>query len=160
MRMMANIMRPPAQNVLLIAKKNKRMRELELHLAEYFHRVCLVSDLKKWGKSPLNVDVNVIVVTDSFGSKLNGDFLFDLRKKYPGAKMLYLYDKICSAQETAVRTAGAVFVGSYDQFFSLYDNVLQSALESKKKHFGQFVSDLASRKEWRFQKIRKIQDKK
>ena len=160
MGMIANIMRSEAKNVLLIAKKNKRMRELELHLAEYFNKVCLVSDLKKWGSLPSNDDFSVIVVTDSFGSKLNVDFLFNLRKKYPDAKMLYLFDEISLAEETAVRSAGAVFVGSYDQFISLYDDVLQSALESKKKHFKKVIANYAIRKDWRFQKIREIRDKK
>jgi len=124
-------MRSKKENVLLLAKKNKKTKKLEDHLADYFYEVRLVSDSSEMGMLPSNNHFAVIIVTDSFGLKQNKDFFLYLRNEYPHAKMLCLFDEISQGMETAIRSAGPVFLGSYDQFFRFSIDILQSAVESK-----------------------------
>ncbi len=128
-----NSIKPKMEIVLLLAKRNKRTKELELRLADYFCEVRLVSDLGEMAMLPSNNHFAVIVVTDSFGLELNIESLFALKSRYPCAKILCLVDEISQGIEAVIRSVGPVFLGSYDQFFRFFKDIISSAVESRKR---------------------------
>jgi len=123
-------MRSKTENVMVFGKRNSKVKELELILAEHFHRICLVSELTDMVQSVANDHFNVIVVTDPTGYKLNKDFFSDLRILFPDAKVLCLVDQITQEMEIAMRSSKLVFLGSYEHFGKHYQDILESALKS------------------------------
>ena len=113
-------------NALLIAKQNKKTNRIENLLSEYFQKASVVSELTGTGQRPLDDHFDLIVVTDSLDVKPDGDFLSCLRRLFPGAKFLYLGDEIASQTEMSLRSAGLIFLGSYDHFIHDADKILKS----------------------------------
>lgn len=121
-------------NALIFGKRNKKVKELEGILAEHFFKAILVSRLTDLSKLLSSDRYELIVVTDAFKDKLNKDFFVKLKRMFPDAKMLCLFDKITQEVEVTLRSVGIVFLGSYDQFGKLSRDILQSALKSKKEN--------------------------
>ena len=116
---------------LIIGKTGHRIEMLQYHLAEYFSKVDLMSDLVQLN-SLTDDNLAVIVVTDTLGDVLNQEFFVNLRSLHPRARLLCLFDRISRETEKAMRSAGLLFLGSYDHFDDCYDSVLQTALRPQK----------------------------
>jgi hypothetical protein len=116
---------------LIIGKTNHKIDLLRGHLAEYFGKIDLLSDLGQLNS--LTADSHsVVVVTDTLGDVLNYDFFVNLRSLHPRARLLCLVDRISRETEKAMRSAGLLFLGSYDHFDDCYGSVLQTALKPQK----------------------------
>ena len=112
---------------LIIGKTDHKIDLLKRHLAEYFSKVDLLSDSGQLNS--LTADSHsVIVVTDTAADVLNHDFLMNLRSLHPRARLLGLVDRITRETEKAMRSAGLLFLGSYDHFEDCYGSILQTAL--------------------------------
>ena len=118
---------------LLIAKQTKKIHQIQSLLSEYFHKVSLVSDLNATDQLPLDLHFDLIVPTDSFEIKPDGDFLCCLRGQFPNAKFLYLADEIAPETEMSLRARGLIFLGSYDHFIQCAHQILGSVAGSIKK---------------------------
>ena len=127
---------------VIIGKSDHRVDLLKRHLAEYFNKVDLVADL---GQLNLLADDNlaVIVLTDTLGEVLNKNFFITLRSLHPRARLLCLFDRITRQTEKAMRSAGLLFLGSYEHFDECYGNVLERALWPQKanKHRSYQISN-------------------
>ena len=120
---------------LIIGKGNHKVDLLKRHLSEYFGKIDLLSDLGHLNS--LTADIHsVVVVTDTLGEVLNYDFFVNLRSLHPRARLLCLVDHLSRETEKAMRSAGLLFLGSYDHFDDCYGSVLQTALrpEEVNKH--------------------------
>ncbi len=126
-------MKSRAEKVLLLSKRNKKSKKLEHCLVDYFDEVRLVSDSDEMRILPSNNHFKVIIFTDSFGFKVNNNFIFNLRNKYPHAKILCLIDEVSHEMEVVIRGAGPVYMGSYNRFFRLSKDILQAAIGSRKQ---------------------------
>ena len=112
---------------LIIGTQNDRINLLKHQLAEYFSRVDLLTYSGQL--NTLTADSHsVIVVTDTLGDALNHDFFLNLRSLHPRTRLLCLVDRISRETEKAMRSAGLLFLGSYDHFDVCYASVLQRAL--------------------------------
>lgn len=124
---------PPMKNcrALIIGENSYKVDLLKRHLAEYFSKVDLLSD-----SGQLNLltadSYSVIVVTDTAADVLNHDFFMNLRFLHPRARLLCLVDRVTRETEKALRSAGLLFLGSYDHFGDCYGSILQTALWSQK----------------------------
>lgn len=126
----AKSMKWKMENVLVFGKGNKKVEELKRILAEYFHRICLVSDLSDMVHRVKNDHFNIIVVTGSMGDGLNKDFFSELRILFPDARVICLVDQITEEMEMAMRSIRLVFLGSYQYFGKHSLDILQSAVKS------------------------------
>jgi len=112
---------------LIIGQSGSKVSQLRNHLAVYFNRVDLLSDLEQL--SSLAADSHtIIVVTDTAGDVLNHDLFMNIRSLHPRARLLCLVDRITRQTEKAMRSAGLIFLGSYDHFDDCYGSILQTAL--------------------------------
>lgn len=134
MKRTANGQGAETEKVLVLGKRTEKVRELERIVAGYFCKVCLIRDLPNCIELPLNVDFNMVIVTDSIGVKLNTRLFSNLRSLFPNAKLLCLVDQINQDMEKAMRSAGLIFLGSYDHFSNNYQGILESAVKSR--HLG------------------------
>jgi len=120
-------------NVLVLGKRNKKVRELERTLAEHFCEVRVTSKLThSAGLSP-TMHFNLIVITDSLEGNGSRDFGVNLRRLFPEAKVLGLFDKINPEIETNMRNAGLIFLGSYEHFSKHCPDILDSAFGLKQR---------------------------
>jgi len=124
----------------MIGKRNRKIEELERRLAEYFNKIYLVADLAKGvNLSPTN-NYTMIVVTDSTGHSLNKDFFSNLRVRFSRSVLVCLVDQITQETERAMRSAGLLFLGSYNQFSEYYRSILESAIEAKRIEMSNSLS--------------------
>jgi hypothetical protein len=112
---------------LIIGENNQRVGLLKRHLAEYFGEVDRLSDLGQL-KSLAADSHSVIVVTDTSADVLNHDFFMNLRTLRPRARLLCLVERLSRDREKTIRSAGLLFLGSYDHFDNCYGSILQTAL--------------------------------
>ncbi|MBW2442826.1 MAG: hypothetical protein JRH12_20300 [Deltaproteobacteria bacterium] len=116
---------------LISGENSYKIDLLKRHLAEYFSKIDLLSD-----SGQLNLltadSYSVIVVTDTAADVLNRDFLTNLRSLHPRARLLCLVDRVTQDTEKALRSAGLLFLGSYDHFGACYRSILQTVLWSQK----------------------------
>ena len=117
-------------NALLIAKRTEKINRIETVLSEYFQSIDRVSDFAGTGQLPLDLHFDLIVATDSLEIKPDGNFLSCLRGQFPGAKFMYLADKIAPETEMSLRSGGLIFLGSYDHFIHCSHQILGSVADS------------------------------
>jgi hypothetical protein len=119
-------------SVLIIGKRNRKIEELERRLAEYFNEIYLIADLAEaMNLSPTDI-YTMIVVTDSAGHPLSKYFFSNLRAHFSSSVLVCLVDQITPETEKAMRSAGLLFLGSYNQFSEYYRSILESAIEAKR----------------------------
>ena len=116
---------------LIIGKSNHKVDRLKRRLAEYFGTIYLLSDPEQLNSLAADSH-SVVVVTDTLGDVLSYDFFANLRSLHPRARLLCLVDRISREAEKAMRSAGLLFLGSYDHFDDCYGSVLQTALWPQK----------------------------
>ena len=127
-------------SVLIIGKRNRKIEELERRLAEYFNEIYLIADLAEaMNLSPTDI-YTMIVVTDSAGHPLSKDFFSNLRAHFSRSVLVCLVDQITPETEKAMRSAGLLFLGSYNQFSEYYHSILKSAVEAKRIEMSIFQS--------------------
>jgi len=112
---------------LIIGENNQRVSLLKRHLAEYFSEVDRLSELGQLNSLAADSH-SVIVVTDTSADVLNHDFFMNLRILRPRARLLCLVDRLTRDSEKTIRSAGLLFLGSYDHFDNCYGSILQTAL--------------------------------
>ena len=120
-------------NVLVLGKRNKKVKELERILARHFLEVKVTSKFDHdLGLNP-TMQFNLIVITDSLEGNPDRDFGVDLRRLFPEVKVLGLFDKINPEIETNMRNARLIFLGSYDHFSKHFPDILLSAFGSEER---------------------------
>jgi len=112
---------------LIIGAENQKVDQLKCHLAEYFSEIGLLTDPGQLNS--LTADSpSIIVVTDTLEGVLDQYFFCNLRSLHPRARLLCLVDRISRESERALRTAGLLFLGSYDHFGDCHTSILNSAV--------------------------------
>ena len=125
-----NSKRHDKRSVLIIAKRNEKTKKLAHLLVDFFNEIRFISVLEEIDMAVSSKSFTAIVVTDSLRVELNKDILLNLKKRFPLAKILCLADKISQKNEAAVRSAGPVFLGSWDHFFEFSEDILSAAVAS------------------------------
>ena len=113
-------------------------------MAEYFNEIYLIADLAEaMNLSPTDI-YTMIVVTDFSGHPLNKDFFSDLRAHFSRSVLVCLVDQITQETEKAMRSAGLLFLGSYNQFSEQYRTILESAIKAKRIEMSIFRSAMVT----------------
>ena len=120
-------------NALVLGKRNKKVRELERTLAKHFLKVRVASKLDHSAGLNPTMHFNLIVITDSLEGNPTRDFAVNLRRLFPEAKVLGLFNKINPEIETNMRNAGLIFLGSHEHFSKHCPDILLSALGSRER---------------------------
>lgn len=117
---------------LLFGKSNSKVKEIERILKRHTLGVKLVSETG----IPIEPDqgnaFSLIVVTDSIGDKIDKNYIAKLRQSFPRAKVLSLFDDMNPEIEMNMRSAGLIFLGSYEHFIKESADIIASASGSKK----------------------------
>ena len=116
-------------DILIFGKRNNLVKELEIIFIEHSFTVRLVPDLTRMVEFLPNNQFKLIVVTDSLNDLMDRDFFGNLKKCFPYAKIIYLFETVTRSIEVNARRAGVIFLGSYDYFNQFSADILQSAIK-------------------------------
>ena len=99
-------------------------------LQPFFEDVLNVSEKDQANGCFENDKVRLVVIMGLEACKANIDSLREIRHLFPSAKILGLFDAFHPEQEVVLRTAGVVFLGSYERFSRNSRTILTKALNT------------------------------
>ena len=124
-------MKRRARGVAIVTgTQGEATREVVRMLEPFFEYVFHASDEDHVYGRMENEKVRLVVVMDLDGCKANHDSLREIRHAFPSAKILGLLDAFCPNQEVVLRSAGVVFLGSYERFSRNSRSILTKALNA------------------------------
>ncbi|HSW39804.1 MAG TPA: hypothetical protein VLL97_09965 [Acidobacteriota bacterium] len=115
---------------IVIGTQGEATREVVRMLGPFFEKVFHASDEDHVYGRIENELVRLVVMMGLDGCKANHDSLREIRHAFPSAKILGLLDAFCTDQEAVLRTAGVVFLGSYERFACNSRSILTKALNA------------------------------
>ncbi len=120
--------------VLLVGKRNKKVQELKRTLAKHFQEVILASKLNGGIDSCPGDHFEFVVITDSVNDAIDRDYVYSLRRLFPQAKVVYLFEEMKPELEMIMRGIGLIFFGSYNYFGKNFPEILGSVFARKKEN--------------------------
>jgi hypothetical protein len=115
--------------IVIGAQGEATLRVVRL-LQPFFEDVLNVSEEDQAYGYLENDKVRLVVMMDVDACNANHDSLREIRHTFPSAKILGLLDAFHPEQEVALRTAGVVFLGSYERFARNSKTILTKVLDS------------------------------
>ena len=115
---------------LIIGVTNDAISALASVLKKYFNQIDIIPDLVRRPYGSGVAPPSAIVVTDLAACALNKYFFEALRTIYPSAWLLCLVENINPETEKRMRSAGLLYLGSYDHFSSYHDSILRKAISA------------------------------
>lgn len=99
-------------------------------LKPYFRTIYFLSDLQAAMTEVADEQVRLILLMDHEKNETVPEVARAFRRAFPSAKILGLFDAFNPEQEVVLRTAGVVFLGSYERFARNSRTILTKALNS------------------------------
>jgi hypothetical protein len=99
-------------------------------LKPYFRTIYFLSDLQAAMTEVTDEQVRLILLIDHEKNETIAEVARASRRAFPSAKILGLFDAFNPEQEVVLRTAGVVFLGSYERFARNSRTILTKALNS------------------------------
>lgn len=116
------------QNVLVVGRQGTKIYELVKILAEFFPTITRIEGPDDRPTSCASDNFGLIVITDSLNRKINENLFSSLRRSFPSAKIIGLFDNLNQETEVSLRRAGVIYLGSYERFKKNYPAILHAAL--------------------------------
>ncbi|MBW1784271.1 MAG: hypothetical protein JRL30_26465 [Deltaproteobacteria bacterium] len=123
---------PKKARILLLGKRNNRVKRVEGVLKKYLPDTKIVSKAGYPLDSSASDDFKLVVITDASKDSVDAKFVQNVRHSFPQAKVVSLYDEIDPEIEIDMRSAGLIFLGSYEHFIRECADILRSAVETSK----------------------------
>ena len=114
------------RQALLVGRRSKKVKGVEEILKGYSLRVETIPGLDHFLDPSLREKIRLIVLTDSRGNKFDKECIRTLRHNFPRAKVLSLVGRIAPEMEMEMRSAGLVFLGSYEHFKRKSGDIIDS----------------------------------
>ncbi len=110
---------------LILGGNSTKIAAIEQSLRPHFKGVDTAAGLT----SPSNGQiVGLVVVTDELDPPPDSGFVKTLRRLFPQAKVLGIFDHFDTDAEIAMRSAGIIFWGSFERFNTHCDQILRTVL--------------------------------
>lgn len=116
---------------LLFGKNNSKVKEIARILKRHTLEVKLVSETGRHIEPDQGEIFSLIVVTDSIRDKVDENYIANLRQSFPRAKVLSIVDDLSPEIEMNMRSAGLIFLGSYEHFIKDSADIIASAFGSR-----------------------------
>ena len=116
-------------NVLVVGTQETKLNIVIDKLKKYFSNVTRTQKVFDLPESYSSDYFSLIVYTDTLPELQYGPFLDYLKRSFPDAKIIGLFDKIDQGSEIFVRSAGLIYLGSFEHFNKHFHDILQSALK-------------------------------
>ena len=116
------------KGALVVGKRNAKVNKIVQILSKHFNEVNRIRVLRPGVVAYPSDHINLIVITNLLDDRLDWKSVVNLRKYFPKAKIMGLFEKINEELEIRLRSVGLVFLGSYDSFNQYRSTILRSAL--------------------------------
>ena len=124
-------MKPKAQGAaIVIGAYGEETIGIVRLLKPFFEDVLTVTEEDQAYGHLENDKIRLVVMMELEACNANHDSLLEIRQAFPSAKILGLFDAFNPEQEVVLRTAGVVFLGSYESFAQNSRTILTKALNS------------------------------
>ena len=117
-------------SAIVVGRQSLISSEIEKMLNPYFQTIYFLSDLQAAMAEVADEQVRLILLMDHERNMTIAEVAQALRRAFPSAKILGLFDVFHPEQEVVLRTAGIVFLGSYERFARNSRTILTKALNS------------------------------
>ena len=115
-------------SAIVIGRQNLISSGIKKMLKPYFRTLYFLSDLQTAMSEVADEQVRLILLMDHEGNEAMPEVARALRDAFPSAKILGLFDAFNPEQEVVLRTAGVLFLGSYERFARNSRTILTQAL--------------------------------
>jgi hypothetical protein len=115
-------------SALILGGTSPKIDSIRRAMALYFGEVTVVTTLPPADHRKI---FSLIVVTDGIEPVPDREFVSNLRRDYPRAKVVGIFDKFDPEVEIVMRSAGIVFWGSYERFNTHCETILQTMLPDR-----------------------------
>ena len=115
-------------SAIVIGRQNLISSGIKKMLKPYFRTLYFLSDLQAAMSEVGDEQVRLILLMDQEGNETIPEVARTLRDAFPSAKILGLFDAFNPEQEVDLRTAGVLFLGSYERFARNSRTILTQAL--------------------------------
>ena len=116
------------KSALVVGKRNAKVNNIVHILSKHFNEVNRIRELRPGVVVYPSDHISLIVITNLLDDRLDRKSVVNLRKYFPKAKIMGLFEKINEELEIRLRSVGLVFLGSYDSFNQYSSTILRSAL--------------------------------
>jgi CheY-like chemotaxis protein len=118
-------------SALIFGDDTERVRKVNTLLSPYCDTLHSAPSAAIYQQPPKQSAWHVIVVTGLLATSRPSDFFGQLRKCYPGARIIFISDAIEADVEVEARAAGTLFIGSLDAFLVNVSQIVQSVLKKQ-----------------------------
>jgi hypothetical protein len=115
-------------SALILGGTSPKIDSIRRAMAPYLGEVTVVNTLPP---ADHRKNFSLIVVTDGVEPVPDREFVSDLRRDYPEAKVVGIFDTFDPEVEIVMRSAGIVFWGSYERFNTHCEKILQTVLPDR-----------------------------
>ena len=117
-------------SAIVIGRQSLISSGIKKMLKPYFRTIYFLSDLQAAMTEVADEQVRLILLIDHEKNETIAEVARASRRAFPSAKILGLFDAFNPEQEVVLRTAGVVFLGSYERFARNSRTILTKALNS------------------------------
>lgn len=117
-------------SAMVIGRQNFISSRIKKMLKPYFRTIYFLSDLQAAMSEVADEPVRLILLMDHEKNETIPEVAPAFRRAFPSAKILGLFDDFNPDQEVVLRTAGVVFLGSYESFSRNSRAILTKAFNS------------------------------
>jgi hypothetical protein len=117
-------------SAIVIGRQSLISSGIRKMLKPYFRTIYFLSDLQAAMTEVADEQVRLILLIDHEKNETIAEVARASRRAFPSAKILGLFDAFNPEQEVVLRTAGVVFLGSYERFARNSRTILTKALNS------------------------------
>jgi hypothetical protein len=117
-------------SAIVIGRQSLIISGIKKMLKPYFRTIYFLSDLQAAMTEVADEQVRLILLIDHEKNETIPEVARASRRAFPSAKILGLFDAFNPEQEVVLRTAGVVFLGSYESFAQNSRTILTKALNS------------------------------
>ena len=116
------------KSALVVGKRNAKVNNIVHILSKHFNEVNRIRELRPGVVAYPSDHISLIVITNLLDDRFDRKSVVNLRKYFPKAKIMGLFEKINEELEIRLRSVGLIFLGSYDSFNQYSSTILRSAL--------------------------------
>ena len=117
-------------SAIVIGRQSLISSGIRKMLKPYFRTIYFLSDLQAAMTEVADEQVRLILLMGHEKNETVPEVARAFRRAFPSAKILGLFDAFNPEQEVVLRTAGVVFLGSYERFARNSRTILTKALNS------------------------------
>jgi len=111
--------------MVIILGRKKQIHRLLKTASQIFDSIRVIESLPEVKRPPTCLSARLAIITDSFPGGMKLSLVNQVKKKFNPETLICLSNTISPEAEIELRSAGLIFLGSYQAFFDRVDAVIR-----------------------------------